>query len=526
MKYFYDDIVRERQQLYVRAALGGVIIGYLLYAMSFHESLLFSLGRQLRIGIVLYVLGSLILLAWFRLSSSSSRPRQILGILLDITGVSFAIYACGDLGLALFGIYLWVSIGNGFRYGIHCLLVGWLASLIAFSTVVFLNGLWVSYQYFIIGVLITMISLPLVVALLLRSLGNALLKAEVASQVKSEFLANMSHEIRTPMNGVLGTTDLLLSTDLTAKQRQFVRIINKSGETLLNIINDILDFSKIEAGKLEIDIRPFNLPDLISTIVDLFRDRANEKGLLLTANVDAQIPLVLLGDSGRIRQIIVNLLSNSIKFTHQGKIELKVALLKKENSTLILHFEIKDTGIGLSPEQQDTIFDAFSQADTSTTRQYGGTGLGLSISRQLTELMEGKIGVESTPGRGSCFWFTTNLHIIAGKELKEFQELSKSRGKVALVPHFSSHVLVAEDNLTNQIVVEGMLEQLGCTVDLAANGLEAVKAAARLHYDLIFMDCQMPEMDGYEATRTIRNQENQTTTIQSVPIVALTAHAI
>jgi signal transduction histidine kinase/CheY-like chemotaxis protein/HPt (histidine-containing phosphotransfer) domain-containing protein len=359
-----------------------------------------------------------------------------------------------------------------------------------------------------------------------KDLMQAKNAAESASRAKSEFLANMSHEIRTPMNGVLGVADLLLQTALPEKQQQLVRTIRASGKNLLYIINDILDFSKIEAGKLVLESINFDLRELIDGIYDLFSNKASEKGLTLTSKVHDNVLDIVYGDPVRLRQILTNLIGNAIKFTDSGTVHINTELIKQKNDKIcVLRFEVCDTGIGLVQEQKEGIFDTFSQADNSTTRKYGGTGLGLTISRQLVELMDGEIAVSSELDRGACFWFTVSLQVPADQEVA-LSEYQQEQLKIDSNPHqYGCRVLLAEDNITNQIVAEGMIELYGCKVDLAVNGREASQAVRDQQYDLILMDCQMPELDGYSATNEIREFEKQTGGSRT-PIVALTAHAM
>jgi signal transduction histidine kinase/ActR/RegA family two-component response regulator len=345
--------------------------------------------------------------------------------------------------------------------------------------------------------------------------------AEEASRAKSEFLANMSHEIRTPMNGIIGMTDLALMTPLTDTQRDYLQTVRNSAESLLVIINDILDFSKIEAGKLEIAAVDFSLRTLLGDTLKPMVVRAEEKRLRLTVDVGPEVPDAIVGDPIRLRQVLVNLVSNALKFTDAGEILVRIVHdVEPDGARVTLHVSVVDTGIGIAEDKQVAIFQAFTQADGSTTRVYGGTGLGLTISGQLVSLMGGHIQVESTPGRGSAFYFSITVPLASSPVAVK----TTPKPAAPVLGTRQLRVLVAEDNIVNRRLAEYLLRLRGHQPSMVVNGREAVDALTRASFDVVLMDLQMPEMDGFAATAAIRAKEKESGA--RTPIVALTAHAM
>lgn len=382
-----------------------------------------------------------------------------------------------------------------------------------------------------------------VVARNIKGRAQAVIQAEAANRVKSDFLATMSHEIRTPLHGVLGTNGLLLATDLDEKQRKYADTIKKSGDTLLRLINDILDLSKIETGHLELEEVDFKLQLILDSVSGGLESRARQKGCDFDVEVAPDVPEVLRGDAGRIRQVLFNLVGNAIKFTDVGEIKVRVYQSPGEGGRSVIRFNVSDTGIGLNVEQQKEVFSRFSQADSSTTRKFGGTGLGLAISKDLVEAMGGSIGVTSRSGKGSTFWFEVpceagdpdnvdvNLLMPSVEDKNSNQEASadikensaENGFDAELVGCSGLRILLAEDNPVNQLIAVETLKAADHHVDVVSNGADAIEAVTNHPYDVVLMDIFMPEMDGILATKAIRSLPGA---ISEIPIIALTADAM
>ena len=354
--------------------------------------------------------------------------------------------------------------------------------------------------------------------------------AEAGTRSKSEFLANVSHEIRTPMNGIIGMTEILKQTSLTNDQLQNLNAIESSADSLLSLINDVLDFSKIEAGKFDFEVIRFSMRGVLSDVENILRTRANEKGLEFKIFTEHAIPELLMGDPHRLKQVILNLANNAVKFTTKGHVKIFINLIEKTRADLQLKFEVHDTGIGIREEARKNLFKEFTQLDASTTRKFGGTGLGLSISKKLTHLMKGDIGVESREGSGSNFWFTARFGKVKESKKKSGKANQEKKKFISKLDKDLS-VLLVEDNKINQKIAIFNLQKAGYLIDLAENGEEAVQKFQTGKYDLILMDILMPVMNGFKATEQIRAIESQKKTHdfgsnERIPIVALTANAM
>ncbi len=645
----------EHGPVFNRATIGVLVSLYLISPWFTDKG---DYAHLLLVIAILYISMAMLLLAWVFYSPGVSRARRIIGAIADIAAVTSVLYVTGAGAMPLVAVYLWVIIGYGFRYGLKYLIFTTLLSLGGFSFVLWQSGLWSGSISFSITMLIMLTLIPFYLGLLIQRLHRAMALVEDATRAKSRFLANMSHELRTPLNGVIGMGALLMDTSLDPKQKDLAHSIQTSADVLLGVIEKVLDFSRIEAGKTVIEQREFDLHTLVSDTTNIFSHQAKSKGLIFSSHIDPGAPYLLVGDVFHIQQVLNNLIGNAIKFTPEGRVDLRVLSVKVAEEEILLRFEVEDTGIGIAEKDQHKLFESFQQLDASTTRRFGGTGLGTAIARQLVELMGGSISLDSEQGKGTCFRVELPLKlqqqdieddvyamkdtralllvsseirqtlspffrhwdldieaeetsvrafarlisaseagqpysvvlleqealdvsaehflrsVLAEPELEKtslvlLQGLNESNDTYYLELGYSSvlhgvpeqrllfnalhaaraehavpdnvvslaeyyerqlggqarplQILVAEDNLTNQQVLCGILEGVGHEVTVVANGVAAVNAIEQFRegFDLMLFDMNMPEMGGLEAMKVARFMEVG----RHVPVIILTADA-
>jgi signal transduction histidine kinase/CheY-like chemotaxis protein len=490
--------------------------------VTFEKKYIFSY-RKISYSIIFLVLLTIIVLAQFMSSGSKSINELMLFIVMSIFSIGFNIF------MFLNSVNLFLEELNESTRQLAEQGVGFL-----FPTYAYKELINTSAHYNRTALEVNTIRENLEKKIKERTLHlvQAREEAEAANKAKSQFLANMSHEIRTPMNGILGMVDLLLTTNLDAQQRDYLEAVRRSGDSLMDIINGVLDLSKIEAGKLALDSAPFDLPGVMTEAVDTFTVSASHKGLELIGKIEPKVPVLVIGDAPRLRQVMVNLIGNAVKFTETGKVTAAVKLEEenKDKHTVILHFSVSDTGIGIPKEKQKTIFASFTQVNGSLTRKFGGVGLGLTISQEIVRLMGGLIKLESQIGKGSTFYFSLPFE-IPQEPMKHHppskpKKPTRSHSKVA--ENGEVRILLAEDNAINRKLVVAMIKKRGWDVTVVENGKEVLEILQNIenakgeNFDLVLMDIQMPVMDGVETTKAIRKIK----TFEHLPIIAITAHAL
>ena len=463
-------------------------------------------------------------------SGETSVFRRLLGMVADNAVTSYCLIRMDEGGAVILGVYLFVTFGNGFRYGRRYLHVCQGMALIGFITVLVFSPFWSKHLPIGLGYLIAMIVLPFYVGVLAERINEARKRADEANQAKGRFLATVSHEMRTPLNGVIAMADVLRETHLNESQREIVETLGTSAHLLLAQIEDVLDMAKIEAGRVQIERRPFDLGALLTATIKVMAPQARYKGLEVKTEISPATARWFEGDAHHLRQVLLNLLANAVKFTERGDVLLRVLIVEERDKTARVRFEVKDTGIGIALAKQANIFEAFVQADDSITRTYGGTGLGTTIARQLVMLMGGQIGLQSAVGMGSLFWFEIPLAFGEPGGLDLTTELSSTRrlSDHAFVAQQSlskiskirgARILVAEDNPTNQRVAQMVLESAGHRPTIVENGEDALDALERGGFDLALFDLSMPVVSGIEALKLYLF-----TTPKPIPVIILSAN--
>ncbi len=501
----------ELEQATTRVVIGTLFTIFLLF--NFATSKVISDGELIGFYCLMaFELAAFILLISVGKAEKKSRNRRLLGNWLDVVGTSTFLSLAGDIGVVLIGVYLWVTFGNGFRFGRKYLFHSQIISILGFLVATQVNPYWADHQAIVYGFLIIMVALPLYVAKLIDRMHDATHRAEIesarateASLAKTQFVANMSHEIRTPLNGIIGISTLFKTTPLNADQKDLLKTLESSSKLLLSLLNNVLDFTKIEERKFTVENVAFLPDEAVHDSLEIFRSQANNKGIQLGASVSNTLG-TLKGDAFVLRQVLANLLGNAVKFTQQGSVTISATALQEDAERSTVRFEVIDTGVGIPANKQDKIFESFTQADASTTRKFGGSGLGLTIAKHMVEEMGGALNFQSTEGIGSRFWFDLVLEKVAYNEATSESEAIAAIEPLSRIQSNAKplNILVCEDESTNQKIITRLLSLPGHHVEIVINGDEMLDLLEERKFDLVITDLNMAGMSGTDALKTYR----------------------
>ena len=515
----------EHQQAIIRLVMLAVIGAYLQGVVTGRP----GIAQPLRLSMMFLAVEFLVALAilgWIVARPGMSAPRRVLGMIADYSLMGVGMVLLGELLAPLYVVLMWVTVGNGLRYGPRFLYAAIALAATTFVVVILKTPYWQANPWLAWGLLIGLVVVPLYLSSLLRALVQATEAAKAASEAKSRFLANMSHEFRTPLNGIVGMAELLVTTPMSAEQRDSAEVIQTSARALQSLVDDVLDFATIEAGKLRRSDIDFSFNELLRGVQVMLLPSAHGKGLALETTVARDVPDALHGDSGHLRQILINLMSNAIKFTEHGKVALEVKLREASADNVVLHFSVRDTGIGIPQDQLGSIFEAFEQVESGRGRRFGGTGLGTTIAKVLTELLGGRIGVESRLGAGSNFWFELPLGLARDNAALQ----SAHSNIIAFDDPFVRHrarvrplrILVADDQSANLLVMRRLLEKAGHRPQIVEDGNDVLNALEAQQFDVVITDLHMPGVSGIEIMKQTRFMEAGR---PRTPFIVLTADA-
>lgn len=511
----------ELEQATTRLILGSIFTLYLL--ISFAVSKYITQGETIGFYcLVIFEIVAFALLIVVSIGERESRSRRLFGVWLDIIGTSSFLALAGDIGVVLIGVYLWIIFGNGFRFGKKYLYHAQAISIFGFLVATQVNPFWALHKPIVYGFFLMLMALPIYVAKLIERMHEARHKAEIesisaaeANLAKTQFVANMSHEIRTPLNGIIGISTLFKTTPLNADQQDLLRTLDSSSKLLLSLLNNVLDFTKIEERKFTVENVAFSAEEAVYDTMEIFRSQSTAKGIYLGASVSNEMG-TLKGDVFVLRQVLANLMGNAVKFTPKGSVTISATVLQEDVEKSTIRFEVSDTGIGIPADKQDKIFESFTQADSSTTRNFGGSGLGLTIAKHMVEAMGGSLSFQSTVGVGSHFWFVLTLEKAALENTSFKNDIptetaakllatAESRtDNLAFASKKVLNILVCEDESTNQKIITRLLSLPGHQVAIAGNGDEMLDALEQRKFDLVITDLNMAGMNGVEALKIYR----------------------